>query len=305
MQLMLQEILESCKHLTRKGQVAQYIPALGDARSDCLGITVIDMNGHVFSVGDCQEKFTMQSVSKLITLMLALIDNGIDGVFSKVGMEPTGDPFNSIIKLETLEPAKPLNPMINAGAIATTSLIKGSGTAERLERILSLIRKLSKNPHISYNERVYLSEKETGDRNRSLAYFMRGIDIVKGDVEEHLDLYFLQCAIEVTTRDLANIALCIANMGKDPYTKEVVVPEHIVRIVKTFMVTCGMYDASGEFAIRVGIPAKSGVSGVIMACVPDRYGIGVVGPSLDDKGNSIAGIKVLEELSKRLKLSIF
>ena len=220
-------------------------------------------------------------------------------------MEPSGDPFNSIMKLETDEKTKPCNPMINAGAIVATSLIKGNSLEEKEERMLSFFRKIAKNDSIKINKEVYESEKLTGDRNRAMAYLLKNDGVIEGDVDEILDLYFKQCSIEVDTVDLARIGLLFANYGVDIETNERVISENISRIVKTFMVTCGMYDASGEFAIKVGIPAKSGVGGGIMASVPKRMGIGVYGPALDEKGNSIAGLKILEDLSKELELSIF
>jgi len=312
LQVLLDRLVTENRRWTGQGRVAQYIPELGKADGNILGICIGLLKGRgkkkevkFYSSGDCAEKFTMQSISKPLALMLALKDRGFGIVFSRVGMEPTGDPFNSIIKLETLKPSKPLNPMINAGAIATTSFINGRDTDEKFKRLLRFVRKLAGNEEVYMNERMYLSEKLTGDRNRSLAYFMRDLGVIEGDVEEILDLYFRQCAIEVTCSDLANIAVCIANEGISPFTSEQLVEREIIKVVKTFMVTCGMYNHSGEFAVRVGIPAKSGVSGGIMAAVPGRMGIGVIGPALDDKGNSIAGIHLLEDLSRELDLSIF
>lgn len=312
LQNLLDKMVLKNRPWTRRGRVEQYIPELGKADGSVLGICagLFEENGETkevrfYSSGDCAEKFTMQSISKPLALMLALKDCGFKAIFSKVGMEPTGDPFNSIIKLETLKPSKPLNPMINAGAIAVTSFIKGRNTDEKFKRLLGFVRKLAVNKEIKINEKMYLSEKATGDRNRSLAYFMRGLGVIEGDVEEILDLYFRQCAIEVTCSDLANIAMCIANGGISPLTSQRLVDREIIKIVKTFMMTCGMYNYSGEFAVRVGIPAKSGVSGGIMAVVPGRMGIGVIGPALDEKGNSIAGIRLLEDLSQELNLSIF
>jgi len=236
---------------------------------------------------------------------MALMDNEWDYVFSKVGMEPSGDPFNSIMKLETNDTKKPCNPMINAGAIVTTSLIKGKDIEEKEQRMLNFFRRLSKNPNLGINYDVYESEKSTGDRNRAMAYLLKNDGIIDGDVEEILDLYFKQCSIEVDSMDLARIAVNLASYGVDISTGERIIDEEISRVIKTFMVTCGMYDASGEFAIKVGIPSKSGVGGGIMASVPTKMGIGVFGPALDKKGNSIAGIKVLQDLSKELKLNIF
>ena len=220
-------------------------------------------------------------------------------------MEPSGDPFNSIMKLETNDTKKPSNPMINAGAIVTTSLIKGSSLEEKEERMLQFFRHLANNDSIGINYEVYKSEKLTGDRNRAMAYLLKNDGFIDGDVEEVLDLYFKQCSIEIDCVDLARIGINLAMYGIDIESKERLISEKVSRMVKTFMVTCGMYDASGEFAIRVGIPAKSGVGGGIMASVPDIMGIGVYGPALDKKGNSIAGVKVLEDLSEKLELNIF
>jgi len=233
------------------------------------------------------------------------MDNGESKVFERVGMEPTGDSFNSIVDLELKNIHKPFNPMINAGAIATTSLLAGNSPKEKTERILSLARKLSDNPSIKINEDVYLSEKLTGDRNRSIAYFMKSFNVIEGSVEDILDVYFKQCSIEVTCRDIANIGCVLANDGVSVRTGETIVPKHICRITKTIMSTCGLYDASGEFAVHIGIPAKSGVGGGIMAAVPRKMGIGVYGPALDEKGNSIAGIQILKELSEKLDLDIY
>lgn len=237
--------------------------------------------------------------------MLAIIDNGVDYVFSKIGMEPTEAAFNSIINLENNNDQKPINPMINAGAIATVSLITGDTAEEKFKRILKFTRKITGNTDININEGVYESEKATGDRNRSLAYFMKSTGVIEGDVEDVLDVYFRQCSIEVNCRDIARIGALLANAGVIISNNERVISREATRIIKTIMVTCGMYDGSGNFAVHIGIPAKSGVGGGIMAAVPRRMGVGVIGPSLDGKGNSIGGIKVLEELSRELDLSIF
>lgn len=301
----LEDMLLEAKKYTKFGSVADYIPALGEANPDLLSIAIYRGKGDCIAAGGIHEKFTLQSISKVITLAVALMDHGEDYVFSKVGMEPTGDPFNSIAKLETNVPSKPLNPMINAGALAVTNMIIGETTEEKLGRILSLIHEMTNNPNITYCERVAKSELETAFLNRSLCYYMKQHGIVKGDVEDLLDLYTKQCAIKVDCYDLATLGYVIANEGRNPITERQVIPLHITRILKTFMVTCGMYNSSGEFAIRVGIPAKSGVSGAIMGSVPHGVGIGIYGPALDDRGNSVAGMKLLESLSNRYNLSIF
>lgn len=305
MERSLKEILDINRKYTNYGHVASYIPELKKAKRDDLGICIIDKDNNVYKVGNWETKFTIQSISKPIVLAMALMDNDWSYVFSKVGMEPSGDPFNSIMKLETNDSKKPSNPMINAGAIVTTALIKGSSAEEKEERMLKFFRKLANNDSLTINHEVYESEKMTGDRNRAMAYLLKNDGFIDGDVEEILDLYFKQCSIEVDVVDLARIGINLAMYGINIENNERLLSERVSRMVKTFMITCGMYDSSGEFAIKVGIPAKSGVGGGIMASVPNTMGIGVYGPALDKKGNSIAGVKVLEELSERYKLNIF
>lgn len=301
----LDEMVIEAKKYTSYGTVADYIPALGEADPNKLSVAIFNGKENCVASGCIEEKFTIQSISKVLTLGLALLERGEDFVFQKVGMEPTGDPFNSIAKLESLVPSKPLNPMINAGALAVTDMISGKSVTERLGKILSLIHEMTNNPSITYNERVANSEYDTAYLNRALCYFMKQHEVINGDIEQLLDLYTKHCAIEVDCQDLAKIGFILANDGKDPITNRQVLPLHISRILKTFMVTCGMYNASGEFAIRVGIPAKSGVSGAIMGAIPHGIGIGIYGPALDEKGNSYAGLKLLESLSNRFDLSIF
>ncbi|PTX58330.1 L-glutaminase [Melghirimyces profundicolus] len=303
MQSFLKELVEKHRPFTREGKLADYIPQLAKQNPSALGVSVRTCEGGVYSAGDCPIEFTLQSISKVITLILALMDRGEEEVFDHVGMEPTGNPFNSIYDLEVNSPGKPLNPMINAGALVVSSLIEGSTVEERLERILTLVRDMAENPDIGVDEAVYHSERVTGYRNRSMAYFLKEFGIVD-DVESTLELYFKHCSISVTCDDLARMGLCLARYGEDEKGRQVV-PRPIARLVKTFMVTCGMYNASGEFAIKVGIPAKSGVSGGILASVPERMGIGVFGPALDEKGNSHAGVRLLKDLSREWNLSIF
>ncbi|WP_374719604.1 glutaminase A [Parageobacillus toebii] len=301
----LTRFVEEAKQYARYGKVADYIPALGKADPNDLSVAICAPGGTVIDAGDTTHKATLQSISKIIALALVLMDRGEQEVFKKVGMEPTGDPFNSIAKLEEIQPAKPLNPMINAGALAVTHMIAGASVEERFERLLQFVRTLAGNPTISYSEEVARSEFKTAFLNRSLCYFLKQHGIINEDVEELMDLYTKQCAIEMTCIDLARIGLVFAMDGRDPFTDEQIMPLDVARICKTFMVTCGMYNASGEFAIKIGIPAKSGVSGGILAAVPGRFGIGIFGPALDEKGNSITGMKLLELLSKAYSLSIF
>ncbi|MDG5789462.1 glutaminase A [Evansella sp. AB-P1] len=304
-QLVINKFVKEASKYTKLGEVADYIPALKTADPDTLSFAVFGETSSCLCAGDSNETFTLQSISKVITLALALMDNGVEKVFSKVGMEPTGDPFNSMIKLETHSPSKPLNPMINAGALAVSSMIKGENVDEKLSRLLRFVQDLAEDSTITFNDMVAQSEFDTANLNRSLCYFMKQHGVIDDDVNTLLEFYTKQCAIEVSCSQLAKIGFIIANEGKKLNSNEQLIPTHISKILKTFMVTCGMYNASGEFAIRVGIPAKSGVSGGIMVSVPNRIGIGIYGPALDERGNSIAGMHLLEALSNHYNLSIF
>ncbi|OWR27158.1 glutaminase A [Saccharibacillus sp. O23] len=301
----LPEWLERSRQEAAAGEVASYIPELSKAPREALGIHLLDKHGDSASAGDCGMAFTLQSISKVFTLILALMDNGEDAVFERVGMEPTGDNFNSMLKLELVRPGIPFNPLINAGAITVSSLIRGSTPEEKSARILEFFRKLSGGSPLEVNEAVYRSEFETGNLNRSIGYFLVENGVLNDSVEDVLSVYFRHCSIEATCRDLARMALVLAGDGTDPLSSEKLIPRRYVQIAKTFMITCGMYNASGEFAIKAGLPAKSGVSGGILTFVPGALGIGVVGPALNAKGNSSAGVHLLERLSQRMDWSLF
>lgn len=298
-------LIIEAKKLTDNGKVADYIPALGKANPHDLSVAIHHPDGKCISAGDIEKKFSLQSISKVISLALVLMDRSLDEVFERVGMEPTGDPFNSIAKLESMTPSKPLNPMINGGALVVTHMIKGDSVDQRLSRLIDFIQEMTGDPTINVCKEVATSEFVTADLNRALCYFLRQHHIIDEDVEQLIDLYTKQCAIEMNCSDLARIGLIFAMDGVDPQNGKQMIPSDIARVCKTFMVTCGMYNASGEFAIKIGIPAKSGVSGGIVGAVPGKFGIGIFGPSLDEKGNSIAGIKLLELLSKKYQLSMF
>lgn len=303
METLLSKIIENNKELVTKGTVADYIPALSKANPNNIGICLMDVDGNIHKAGDYDVKFTIQSISKVMSLMLALGDNGEDKVFKKIDYEPTEEPFNTLFKLDFPHTVKPSNPMINSGAIVTTSLIKGEGE-EKFSRLLDFIRMVTENPSISYNEEVYLSEKETGHKNRAMAYLMKARGFIEGDVEEILDIYFKQCSIEVTTVDIAKIGLFIANRCRlSNGTK--ICDDRTSSIVTAIMATCGMYNFSGEYASTVGIPSKSGVAGGILGTIPYKMGIGVFSPALDQYGNSIVGYGIMKDLSKELNLSIF
>jgi len=304
MQDYLMSLIENYASSAREGKVAAYIPELAKVNPEGIGICVRTEDG-LYAAGDANVKFTMQSVSKPIVLILALMDWGPEKIFEKVGKEPTGDPFNSMIRLETYEKHKPFNPMINAGAISIASLIKGDSPQHKIERMLSFMRRISHNSSIDIDHRVYLSEKETGHRNRSIAHFLRAMENLEEDPDGVLEVYFSQCSVSLTCLDLANMAMVLALDGKSYETGEQLFPKEYSKIAKAYMLTCGMYDGSGEFAIQVGIPAKSGVGGGIMGVAPGRMGIGVYGPALDSKGNSVVGKKMLKDLSDTYDLNIF
>lgn len=304
MQELLNKLVKKNMVLTKDGRVADYIPELDKAKKDALGICILDNEGNTYTAGDCEIKFTVQSISKLVTLMLAILDNGEEFVFSKVGMEPSGDPFNSIRKLETSSKKKPYNPMINAGAIAVAAMIKGKDAREKFQRVLNFFKKITEDETLDVNYKIYCGESETGNKNRAMGYFLKNDGIIEGNVEDALEVYFKQCSVEVTAYTLAKLGLFLANNGCTSTGEQILTPR-ISTIIKTLMITCGTYDMSGEVAVRVGIPCKSGVGGGIVAVSPGKLGIGVYGPSLDVKGNSIGGIHLLEDLSRELKLSIF
>ncbi|MBD2682537.1 MULTISPECIES: glutaminase A [Nostoc] len=261
---------------------------------ECFGICLVTKSGQVFEEGNCNKLFTIKSISKPLVYGLALEDHGRDYVNTRVGVEPTREAFNSIILDE--KTYRPYNPIVNTGAIATTDLIKGYRVIERLQRILDMFRRYTGREH-EINVPVFLTEKVTGHSDRAMAHLMLSFGMISNRIEETLDLYFQQCSIMVNTHDLAMIAATLANGGVNPITKERAIDEHYVQDVISLMLTCGMYDYSGEWAYRVGIPAKSSLGGGITAVVSGRLGIGTFSPLLDAKGNSIRGIKVCEHLS--------
>ena len=299
----LDEALLYSRGYLHTGSVATYIPELSKANPEHLGACIMTTQGECFHAGEWQQGFTMQSVAKTISLILALQLVGEEKVFSKVGMEPSGDAFNSIVKLET-KTSVPLNPMINAGAISVAGCCIGS-VDDAHAAFLELTRKLCGNLGIEMDESVYRSEASTGMRNRAMAYLLQGADVLECNAAEAVDLYFKICSTVGNARDLAHYGMVLANNGINPLTGKIVVEPWIVRILKTLMLTCGMYDASGEFACRVGLPAKSGVGGGIMACAENKMGLATFGPSLDSCGNSVGGYLIMEQLSQKLGLHMF
>lgn len=301
----LADAIEECRPFAAEGAVNKDIPRLEQSSQNHIGVIAITTENKIYHAGDWKYTTSFQSCSKMISLMLALQDFGKERVFQTVGMEPMDDPFNSISHLENFEDHRPLNPMINSGAIAVASLIKGHSVSHRFERILELLRKITKNNELKMNEEVYESEKRRGSRNRSLAYFMKSNGTLVTDVDEALDLYFRINSIDVHCEDLARIGLFFANGGKLPEDGDKLISARHLRTIQAIMMTSGMYNESGQYAVEVGFPCKSGVSGIITGAVPNKMGIGIVGPAINKRGNSTAGGALLRKMSRDLRLNMF
>jgi glutaminase len=285
-----------------EGDVADYIPELAKADRNWFGICIATRDGHVYEVGDTRQAFTIQSISKALSYGLALQDRGEDYILARIGVEPSGEAFNAIsLKPET---GAPFNPMINAGAIATCGQILDKDGCSRIQRILAYLSACA-GRQLDVNQQVYQSESDTGHRNRAIGWMLRNFGILGEEPTEILETYFQQCAIQVNCRDLALMGATLANQGRNPLTREQAVDPDVVDNVLSVMSTCGMYDYSGEWIYRVGLPAKSGVGGGILAVLPGQLGIGIFSPPLDAQGNSARGIKVCGDLSRDLALHLF
>lgn len=293
--------MEKSRHKIEQGAVATYIPELGKADPNHLGICLYPLSGEKICLGDYNVRFTMQSVSKIIMLIVALEVCGSRKVFEKVGAEPSGEAFNSLVELD-LNDSKPYNPLINSGALAVCGLLLPEVS---FQDMLRFTRAICSDPDITLNEDVFDSEMKTCSRNRSIAYLLESKGIITTDVEDTLRFYTKMCSLNVTAESLANLGKKLANDGVCEITGKRYLSSQSARIVKTLMLTCGMYDGSGTFAIRVGIPTKSGVGGGLLSVSDKRAGIGVFGPALDAKGNSIAGCRLLREISNELRLNLF
>jgi glutaminase len=281
------------------GEVATYIPELAKADPAWFAICLATTDGHVYEVGDSRQPFTIQSISKPFTYGLALEDRGRGAVLDKIGVEPSGEAFNSI----SLAPGTgcPLNPMINAGAIASTSLIAGHSPEDKLDRLLGVFG-LYAGRALALDWTVFESERDTGHRNRAIGHMLRNFGVLGEDPTEALDLYFQQCSIAVDCRDLSVMAATLANGGINPLTSERAVRGELVESMLSVMTTCGMYDYAGEWVYAVGMPAKSGVAGGILAVLPGQLGIGVFSPRLDARGNSVRGVAVCKDISRDFNL---
>jgi glutaminase len=280
------------------GAVADYIPQLKRANPAHFGISLVTIDGHVYEVGDSAVEFTIQSVSKAFVFALALELVGEERVAAAIGVEPSGEAFNSI---RLTNDNKPFNPMVNAGAIACSGLIHQVDGLAAFERVRAKLSQFA-GRELGVDDAVHASEAQTGNRNRAIAWLLRNYSVLNDDVDAVLDTYFRQCAILVTARDLAVMAATLANRGVNPLTGIMVITPHIVARTLSVMTTSGMYDYAGEWIYRVGIPAKSGVGGGIVAALPSQMGLGTFSPNLDSHGNSVRGLKVCETLSARFDL---
>lgn len=272
-------------------------------QSDTFAICLVTVDGAVYQAGDWDVPFALQSISKVFVYGLALAEHGRERVLSRVGVEPSGDAYNSLSFDEHNN--RPFNPMVNAGALATTNLIPGASSAEKLGRILQVVRDFAGNDDLEVDAATFDAERIGADRNRATAYLMRSDGMLSGDVESTLDLYLQQCSVHVTCSELAVMAATLANGARNPVTGRQALPRTYVRDVLSVMHTCGMYDFAGEWAYSVGVPAKSGVSGGLLAVIPGKMGVGVFSPGLDRFGNSVRATRICQELSEHLGLHVF
>ena len=299
----LYRFLELCHaefKIDQSGTVADYIPELRHANPDHFGISIATIDGHLYEVGDSAVPFTIQSVSKAFVFALALELLGAERVEACIGVEPSGEAFNSI---RLTADNRPFNPMVNAGAIACSGLIHSAKGSDAFETIRAMLNRFA-GRDLDVDEAVYTSERKTGDRNRAIGWLLRNYSVLNGNVDEVLDTYFRQCAVLVTARDLAIMAATLANGGVNPVTGDQVVRPYVVARTLSVMTSSGMYDYAGEWTYRVGIPAKSGVGGGIAAALPSQLGLGSFSPRLDSHGNSARGLRICEALSSRFDLHV-
>ena len=287
----------------REGKIYLSEPDLGEINPDWFAICAVTVDGQVYAVGDWNQAFLIQSISKVFAYGLALEDRGRDYISTKVDVEPTGNAYNSLIKVEA-NSKRPYNAMVNTGAIAITNLIEGKGPAHKLNRILEMYRRYVGH-RVFVDTPTVVSEQTKGDRNWAISYLLRHFGMISGDITQTLDLYIQQCSVIINCRDLALMGATLANNGINPITHEQAINSDYIQDLLNVMFTCGMYDFAGEWAHQVGLPAKSGVGGGTIAVVPGLMGIAVFSPPLDKRGNSIRGIAVCQELSQRFGLHIF
>ncbi|WP_421715569.1 glutaminase [Arcobacter arenosus] len=302
-QKIIEEIQEEIQPFIKEGKVADYIPALANSNINDFAMSIIELNGKQHSIGCSQKLFSIQSISKVFTFTIAL-KIYCKNLYKRVGYEPSGNPFNSLVQLE-YEKGIPRNPFINAGAIVTTDALYSKHKSNTFYTILNFIKKQCGYAGIQANNEIYESELAHGFRNLSLINLMKSFGNIENNIDDVISTYFRQCSIMMNTQQLANSMLYLANHGINPLTKEVIVSAAQAKRINALMLTCGHYDASGDFAFHVGLPGKSGVGGGIVAIVPQKMAICVYSPGLNKEGNSLVGTKALELFTTKTKLSIF
>jgi len=298
----LQEIKEEITPLFGQGHVANYIPALGKVAPDQFAMSLQLFDGTSYHIGSNNQKFSIQSISKVFTFTQAMKLYHQD-LHERLGMEPSGDPFNSLVQLE-YENGIPRNPFINAGAIVIVDMLVSKFKKQTYAEMIKYIQTAT-SCAISIDEEVYRSEKEHGFRNYSMINMMKSYDNIHNEIDEVMEVYFKLCSLRMSTNELSKSMLFLANDGVDPITKEVFLTTSQSKRVNAVMLTCGHYDASGDFAFRVGLPGKSGVGGGIVAIIPDKMSLCVYSPRLNSQGNSLIGTKALELFTTKTGFSIF
>lgn len=302
-QKILEDINKEIKPYLKNGAVADYIPALKEVRNDDFAMSIVDLNLNEYNVGSYNKLFSIQSISKVFTFTLAL-KNYNKELYKRVGHEPSGDPFNSLVQLEH-ENGIPRNPFINAGAIVTTDALISKYKSSTFEYILDFMKRVSNDSSLFIDNDIYKSEQKTAYRNLALVNMMKSFKNIKNPTNKVMETYFQQCSIMMNTTQLAKSILFLTNHGVNPFTNELLINDSKAKRVNSLMLTCGHYDASGDFAYKVGLPGKSGVGGGIIAIVPQKLAICVYSPRLNSQGNSLAGTKALELFTNKTKLSIF
>ncbi len=301
-QTILNEIYDEVKSLNLTGKLPDYIPELNKINPDKFGISLTTVDNRQFGVGNYKEYFSLQSIAKVFSFSLAykILDSKI---FKRLGVEPSGNPFNSLFQLEQ-EQGIPRNPLINAGALVVCDILIDEFENPE-EDLFNFIRKISSNPNVNYNKAVYQSEKSVGHRNRAMVNLMKSFGTIYNNTDDILDLYFRLCSTEMTLEELSKTFLLFANEGVLTYNNERILTKSQVKRTNAIMQTCGFYDEAGEFSFRVGLPGKSGVGGGIVAVHPGKYAVATWSPLLNNKGNSVAGMKALELLTTKLGWSVF
>lgn len=301
-QLVLEAIRQEIKPYQKVGKLPSYIPELAHVKPDQFGMSLRFLNGNAYSIGDSKIKFSIQSISKVLSVSLAFSLLG-DKIWKRVGVEPSGSSFNSLVQLE-LENGIPRNPLINAGAMVIADILI-SNLKNPKEDFLHLVRQLTGKSNIRFNKKIAASEAKTGFRNIALVNFLKSFGNIQNKPEEVLDFYFHQCSIEMTCDDLSSAFLVFANSGINPHNNEKILTKSQTKRLNALMQTCGFYDEAGEFTFKVGLPGKSGVGGGIAAVCPGKYAVSVWSPRLNAKGNSVLGMKALELLTTKTGESIF